>query len=133
MKNLTVQFYFSKYLTVTKWAEKCAAHVSSVNDFVEMIDYNIEDVLTLFTVGDLKVKSADMSQYWHKVLDYRNGFCYTFDPPPISDIKLSTDALNMALLLLDVSYAYNIEKICTRSCISLGLTVFDQLLLSLIR
>jgi hypothetical protein len=95
----------------TKWAEICATNISSVEEYLELVDYKIEDILTYFMLGsDLKVFSHQMDQYWHKVLDYKYGFCYSFQPPDGEGvIKMSDEPaeLNMAILILNVS-CYNI-------------------------
>ena len=79
-----------------------------------MVDYKIEDILTFFMLGsDLVVnaKYDKMDQYWRKKLDYKYGFCYSFQPTDGEHgmIKLSTEptALNMAMMQLNVS-CYNI-------------------------
>ena len=61
--------------------------------------------------SDINVFQAEkMDQYWHKVLDYKYGFCYSFHPPDGHQgvIKLSTEhiSLNTAMLQLNVS-CYN--------------------------
>ena len=93
-----------------KGAEICAPNISSVEEYLELVDYKIEDILTYFMLGsDLKVFNNQMDQYWHKVLDYKYGFCYSFEPPGGEGvIKMSDEpaALNMAILLLNVS-SYN--------------------------
>ena len=90
-----------------KGAEICAPNISSVEEYLELVDYKIEDILTYFMLGsDLKVFNNQMDQYWHKVLDYKYGFCYSFEPPGGEGvIKMSDEpaALNMAILLLNVS------------------------------
>ena len=75
-----------------------------------MVDYKIEDILTFFMLGsDLVVnaKYDKMDQYWRKKLDYKYGFCYSFQPTDREHgmIKLSTEpaALNMAMMQLNVS------------------------------
>ena len=75
-----------------------------------MVDYKIEDILTFFMLGsDLVVnaKYDKMDQYWHKELDYKYGFCYSFQPPDgdhgvIKLLNVAT-ALNMAMIRLNVS------------------------------
>ena len=101
--TVPINFRNHNSFTAVKWAEHCANHVSTVDEFLDMIDYKIEDVLTFFRVGDLIIQKANMNQYWQKSLDPRQGFCYIFDPTPEANIKLSTDDFNQAMLLLDVS------------------------------
>ena len=94
----------NSFTAIIKWAEACATQGSTVDEFLDLIDYKIEDVITFFRVGDLIIKSDNMSQYWQKSLDYRQGFCYVFDPPTEANIKLTTDGFNQAMFLLDVSF-----------------------------
>ena len=98
--------YYS-FTYVVQWAEHCANHVTTVDEFLVLIDYKFEDVVKFFRVSDF---IGNMSQYWQKSLDPMHGFCYTFDPPPEANIKLTTDGFNKAILLLDVSCAYKIIK-----------------------
>ena len=102
-----MQYAFS-FDSFTKWAEICASNFSSVDDYLDMVDYKIEDIITFFMLGsDLIVLSNQMDQYWHKELDYKYGFCYSFQPPDGEHgvIKISTEpaALNMAMMQLNVS------------------------------
>ena len=100
-------FSFNNFI---KGAEICASNISSVEEYLEIVDYKIQDVITFFMLGsDLKVFQAEkMGQYWLKVLDYKYGFCYSFQPPDGEQgvITLSTEpaALNMALMQLNVSF-----------------------------
>ena len=92
-----------------KGAEICA---SSVEEYLELIDYKIEDIFIFFRLGsDLKVYGNKMDQYWHKELDYKYGFCYSFAPLDGDHgvIKLLNvaSALNMAMIRLNVS-CYNL-------------------------
>ena len=89
-------------------AEICASNISSVEEYLELIDYKIEDIITFFKLGsDFAVFGNKMDQYWHKELDYRYGFCYSFQPPDgdHGGIKLLNvaSALNMAIIGLNVS------------------------------
>ena len=91
-----------------KGAEICASNNSSVEEYLELIDYKIEDVITFFMLGsDFAVFGNKMDQYWHKELDYKYGFCYSFQPPDgdhgvIKLLNVAT-ALNMAMIRLNVS------------------------------
>ena len=89
-----------------------------MGEFVNLIDYKMEDILRMVWISgnDFKVFSNKMSLYWHKDLDFHHGFCYTFDPSAHGDIKLSTDAQNMALLLLDVSTILYYTAMPLRNC-----------------
>ena len=90
-----------------------------MGEFVNLIDYKMEDILRMVWISgnDFKVFSNKMSQYWHKDFDFHHGFCHTFDPSAHGDIKLSTDAQNYALLLLDVSITYfDYDAIPSRNC-----------------
>ena len=98
------KFTTRRYDTFLKAAQICAHNVSSTDEFLTLVDYKIEDILSFFLVGsDFKVPKNNMDQYWHKVLDYKKGFCYTFDPSKEGMVKLSTDPAPWAMLLLDVS------------------------------
>ena len=70
--------------------------------------------------SDLIVLTNQMDQYWHKELDYKYGFCYSFQPPDGEHgvIKISTEpaALNLALMRLNVScYIYDLYNILLNS------------------
>ena len=78
-----------------------------MDEFLTLVDYKIEDIFLSFLVGsDLKVPKKEMSQYWHKVLDYKHGFCYTFDPSVKGMVDLSTDPIPWAMLRMDVSFCH---------------------------
>ena len=99
-------FSFNNFI---KGAEICASNISSVEEYLDIVDYKIQDIITFFMLGtDLVLFKADqIGQYWHKVLDYKYGFCYSFQPPDGERgvITLSTEpaALNMAMMKLNVS------------------------------
>jgi protein tyrosine phosphatase len=89
-------------------AEICASNISSVEEYLELVNYKIEDIITFFMLGsDFAVFRNKMDQYWHKELDYRYGFCYSFQPPDRDHgvIKLLNvaSALNMVMISLNVS------------------------------
>ena len=99
-------FSFNNFV---KGAEICASNISSVEEYLELIDYKIEDIFIFFRLGsDLKVYGNKMDQYWHKELDYKYGFCYSFAPLDGDHgvIKLLNVASTLnfaAMILLNVS------------------------------
>lgn len=88
-------------------ADGCSQMGTSLSAFLEAIDFPIDQLVRLFNLGDFKLIGKNMGDYWRKQLDYKRGFCYTFDPlkNESGTLRLSSKkdtVSNYALLSLNV-------------------------------
>lgn len=60
-------------------AEQCAKSVPKLQDFFDLVDFKIKNILKVVILGRLIIVTKNLEQFWRQNLHYKFGFCWTLD------------------------------------------------------